>query len=198
MDILTLKRIVAVLAAILTFVSYIPYYRDILKGKTHPHLYTWLLWGILSSLLVALQIKGGAGPAILVSGAAVVLCIGVVGLSRIRGTKNITRLDGYIALMGLGAIFLWLVVDQPLLSALLLIIADLLAFIPTVRKSWSEPQSETLSLYVTNTLRFSMALFAVKEYTFLAASWIVTWILANGLFALMLITRRRKITRLKQ
>jgi hypothetical protein len=194
MNIQTLKQMVAVIAASLTFVSYIPYYRDILRGKTHPHLYTWLLWALLSALLVVLQIKGGAGAAVLVSGAAVVLCIGVVILSIKKGTKDITRLDKYVAVMGLVAIFFWLVIDQPVLSALLLIVADLLAFIPTIRKSWKSPHSETLSLYVTNTLRFSMALFSVREYTFLSASWIVVWVLANGLFALMLILRRRQIS----
>lgn len=194
MNIQSLKQLVAVMAAALTFISYIPYYRDILRDKTHPHLYTWLLWALLSALLVALQVQGGAGAAVLVSGAAVLLCIGVVLLSTKKGTKDITRLDTYVAGLGLVAIFFWLGVDQPVLSALLLIVADLLAFIPTIRKSWNSPHSETLSLYVTNTLRFSMALFAVKEYTFLAASWIVVWVLANGLFALMLIVRRRQVS----
>lgn len=193
MNIDSLKHTVAVLAAILTFVTYIPYYRDILRGKTHPHFYTWFLWTLLSALLVALQIKGDAGAAVLVSGAAVLLCIGVVLLSLRKGTKDITKLDSYVALLGLIAIIFWLVIDQPIVSAILLIVADLLAFIPTIRKSWNKPHSETLSLYVTNTLRFSMALFAVKEYSFLSASWIVVWILANALFALMLIIRRKQL-----
>ncbi len=69
----------------------------------------------------------------------------------------------------------------------------MLAFIPTVRKSWHKPYTETLSLYVTNTLRFTLALLAVQEYTVLSALWIVVWAASNALFSIMLIVRRRQV-----
>src|ERR1044072_3798045 len=71
-----MKAVIGVIAVVLTFIAYIPYYRDILNGKTRPHIYSWSLWGLLTILLVALQIKGGAGPATWVTAAAGLLCIG--------------------------------------------------------------------------------------------------------------------------
>jgi hypothetical protein len=189
----TLKQVVAVIATVLTFTAYISYFRDILKGKTHPHIYSWALWWFLGVLVVALQIEGEAGAAVLVSVAASMMCAVVVLLSLKRGTRDITKLDGHVAFLGLLAIVFWLIVKQPVVSVILLIVADLLAFIPTIRKSWNKPHSETLSLYVTNAVRFSMALFAVKEYSFLSSAWIIFWALGNGLFALMLIVRRRQL-----
>lgn len=177
----------------LTFAAYIPYYRDILKGKTHPHIYSWSLWALLSILLVALQIKGGAGAATLVTAAAGTLCIGVVILSFKIGNRDITLSDKVVAVLGLLAIFFWLIADQPITSMILVVLADMLAFVPTVRKSWHKPRSETLSLYATNMLRFSLALFAVKEYTLLSSLWLVVWAVGNGLFSLMLVLRRRVI-----
>jgi hypothetical protein len=188
-----MKEVISTIAVFLTFAAYVPYYRDILKGKIHPHVYSWSLWGLLTVLLVALQIKGGAGAAIWVTAAAGLLCIGVVVLSLKRGKKDITISDRIVAILSLIAIGFWLVVNQPIVSVILVIIADMLAFIPTVRKSWNKPYSETLSLYVTNTIRFSLALLAVETYTFLSSAWIIAWIIGNGLFSMMLIVRRKQI-----
>lgn len=191
-----MKEILSAIAVFLTFVAYVPYYRDILNGKTHPHVYSWSLWGLLTVLLVALQIKGGAGPATWVTAAAGLLCLGVVVLSLKNGQKNITKSDTVVAILSLLAIGFWLIANQPILSIILVIIADILAFIPTVRKSWSKPYTETLSLYVTNTIRFFLALAAVQTYTFLSSSWIVVWALANALFSIMLVFRRKQVTSL--
>lgn len=100
-----MKEIVGSIAVILTFVSYIPYYRDILRGKTRPHIYSWSLWGLLTILLVALQIRGGAGPAVWVTTSAGLLCLGVVFLSLKNGKKDITTSDTITAILSLVAIF---------------------------------------------------------------------------------------------
>jgi len=192
-----MKEIISFIAVVLTFLAYIPYYRDILKGKTHPHVYSWSLWGLLTVLIVALQIKGGAGPAVWVTAAAGLLCLGVVALSLKRGKKDITTSDTITAILSLVAIGFWLIADQPIVSIILVVVADTLAFFPTVRKSWHQPYAETLSLYVTNILRFTLALLAVENYTILSSLWLIAWAAMNGLFSVMLIIRRsqQKTTR---
>lgn len=177
----------------LTIAAYVPYYRDILRHKTHPHIYSWGLWSILTVLLAILQIKGGAGAAAWVTIVVGVLCAGVVALSFRIGNKDITNLDTAVAALSLLALVCWLAVDQPVLAMSLAILADMLAFVPTIRKSYCKPYSETLSLYVTNVFRFMLAFAAIKTYTFFSMAWIVTWIIANALFALMLIIRRRQV-----
>jgi hypothetical protein len=189
----SMKEIISTIAVILTFVAYIPYYRDILRDKTQPHIYSWSLWGLLTVLLVALQIKGGAGSAIWVTIAAGLLCIGVVILSLRNGKKDITTSDTVVAILSLIAIGFWLIADQPAISITLVIVADMLAFIPTVRKSWNKPHSETLSLYVTNALRFFLALAAVENYTYLSTSWILAWAIGNALFSIMLAIRQKQV-----
>lgn len=188
-----MKEIISAIAVVLTFVAYIPYYRDIIQGKTHPHVYSWSLWSILTILLIALQVKGGAGAAVWVTASAGILCLGVAILSLKNGKREITKSDTVVALLSLIAIGFWLIADQPYISNLLVILADGLAFIPTVRKAWHKPYSETLSLYMMTTLRFSLALTAIETYTFLSASWIIFWATGNALFSIMLIIRRNQI-----
>ncbi len=188
-----MKQALSIVAVALTFLAYIPYYRDILRGKTHPHIYSWSLWGLLTILIVALQIKGGAGMAAMVTAAAGILCVGVVVLGVRSGKKDITTSDTVTAVLALIAIGFWLIADQPIVSIILVVVADLLAFYPTVRKSWNKPHSETLSLYVTNTIRFTLALLAVESYTLLAMLWPAAWVVANGVFSAMLVMRRKNL-----
>ena len=188
-----MKQIISGIAVFLTFVAYVPYYRDILNGKTTPHVYSWALWSLLTILLVALQMAGGAGAASWVTIAAGLLCFGVVILSFKSSKKDITTSDTTVAILSLLAMCFWLFAKQPIISILLVILADVLAFLPTIRKSWINPYSETLSLYATNALRFFLALAAVEHYTFLSTSWIAFWALGNALFSFMLVVRRRQI-----
>ncbi len=188
-----MKEIIGTIAVILTFIAYIPYYRDILKGKTRPHIYSWSLWSLLTILLVALQINGGAGPATWVTAAAGLLCGGVVVLSFKNGKRDITASDTVVAILSLIAIGFWLIANQPMIAMLLAISADMLAFIPTVRKSWHQPHTETLSLYMTNAFRFFLALGAVETYTFLSVAWPIAWAVGNALFSIMLFVRRKQV-----
>lgn len=43
-----MKEIIGVTAVLLAFISYAPYIRDILKGRTKPHVYSWFVWGFVS------------------------------------------------------------------------------------------------------------------------------------------------------
>lgn len=119
----------------LTIAAYVPYYRDILRHKTHPHIYSWGLWSILTALLAILQIKGGAGAAAWVTIVVGLLCAGVVALSFRIGNKDITKSDTGVAALSLLALVFWLVADQPVLAMTLVVLADVLAFVPTIRKS---------------------------------------------------------------
>lgn len=188
-----MKQALGLTAVALTFLAYIPYYRDIIRGKTHPHVYSWSLWGLLTILIVALQIKGGAGVSTLVTASAGLLCLGVIILSLKKGKKDIAVSDTVTAILALVAIGFWLVANKPVASITLVVIADLLAFYPTVRKSWNQPYAETLSLFATNTIRFMLALVAIEHYTLLAMMWPAAWVVANAAFSVMLIVRRKQI-----
>ena len=189
-----MKELFGYVAVILTVAAYIPYYRDILRGKTHPHVYSWSLWAVLTAILAGLQLQGGAGTAAWVTVVVGILCVGVVGLSLRKGKRDITTTDSIVAGLALVAIVFWLLADKPLVSTVLAITADMLAFIPTVRKTYHRPYSETLSMYVTNVIRFMLAFAAIETYTLLSAAWIITWVIANALFSTRLILRSAQVS----
>jgi len=189
-----LKTIASTAAILLTFVSYIPYIRDILIEKTKPHLYSWLLWGFVSVIVFALQLSDGAGVGAFVTLAVALMCFLVIGVSKKMGNvSKVTTSDKIFLVAALVALGSWLVSKQPLLSTILATLIGLLGFVPTIRKSWEKPYTETLSFYYLNGLRFALAVYSLGRYTLITALYPVSWLLAYCLFALLLIIRRKSV-----
>lgn len=189
-----LKTIIGSVAVLLTFIGYIPYTRDIIAGKTKPHLYSWLLWGIVTSIVFALQLSGNAGVGAFVTLAAALMCFVVIALGiRHKSTSEITASDKIFLAMAFITLGVWLIAKQPVSSVVLATSIDLLGFAPTIRKSWNRPHTETLSFYYLNTLRFILATFSLSTYTIITALYPIVWLLANGLFAIMLLVRRKHV-----
>ncbi len=194
-----MKELFGALAVILTFVAYIPYYYGIIRGKIRPHIYSWTLWGLTTVLIVAMQLRGRAGAAAWVTVAAGLLSFGVVLLALLkRGKLYIKKSDTFIVLVWLLAIGFWYITSQPVLSMYIIVAADMLAFYPTVRKSWRLPRSEALSLYMINALRYCLAVLAIENYSVTTTLWPAAWVVANSAFSIFLIVRRRQLPKSKR
>lgn len=188
-----MKNIIGIVAIVLTFIGYAPYFRDLLKGKTKPHIFSWFIWTIVTSIIYALQVSAGAGFGSLVTLAVAIISLLIFILGFKNGNKNIKKIDIVFLVLALLAIPLWLVIKQPVLSIILLSTIDMLGFAPTVRKSWDNPYSETLSLYTITTFRHGLSIIALAHYNIVTLLFPATWVIANALFSIMLIVRRRKI-----
>lgn len=188
-----MKSIIGILAVVLTFVGYIPYLRDTLKGKTKPHIYSWFLWGFVTLIAFALQVSAKAGPGSYVTLAAAVVSLIIFALGTRQGNKDITKTDTIFFILGFVAIAIWLFAKQPVISIILVSLIDMLGFAPTFRKSWNKPYSETLFTYILNAFRHGLSILALQNYSIVTWLYPASWVLANSLFSLMLIFRRRKV-----
>jgi hypothetical protein len=192
---LEIKTILSFLAIILAFVGYLPYFRDTIKGKTTPHIYTWFIWGLVTAIVFALQFSAGGGPGSWVSLAVVIISIIVFFLGLKNGKKDITKTDTLFFILSIVALLIWLVLKQPVISAVLVTIIDMLGFAPTIRKSWNKPYSETLFTYELGAFRHGLSFLALQHYNII--TWLnpVSWIIGNTFFSIILIMRRRKLVR---
>jgi len=187
------KTIFSIVAILLTFIGYIPYIRDTLQRKTTPHIYTWFIWGLVTAIAYGLQVGAGAGVGSWVTLAVVIVCFFIFFLGLRNGKKDITKSDTIFFLLSLVALFLWLVAKQPVWSVILVSSIDMLGFIPTIRKSWNKPYSETLFSYELNSFRHGLSILALQQYSIITWLYPATWVIANGLFSIMLIIRRKQI-----
>ena len=180
------------LATTIAFVAYIPYFVNIFRGKTKPHAFSWLVWGIISGIGFLAQLTEGGGSGSWVTGfGALVSCV-IFSLALLWGDRHFSRFD-WMSLLGAGiAIFLWWLTGEPLLSLILVIIIDALGFLPTFRKGFYKPYEETATTWGLNSLKFMVALPALESFTLTTWLYPVYLVLANGTFVTMLWVRRKR------
>ena len=188
-----IKTVIGLVATSLVFIGYIPYFRDIVNRKTKPHIYSWFIWSLVTMIVFALQISNSAGTASFATLAASIMCLTVLVLGAIYKSKvKITKIDTIFFVMSLLSLGFWLVAKEPIISSILITIVNFLGFIPTMRKSWEKPFTETLFLYYFNAFRYSLTVFSLQRYSIITALYVVTCLTTTVIFIAMVNLRRRQ------
>lgn len=196
--ILSMQEIIGIVTVILAIGLHIPYLIGSIKGTITPHPFTWILWTALTFIIFFAQFFDGAGPGAWGTGAVAIICLSIVFVSLKNGFENIKKIDVILFVTGLLSIPLWLITNDPTLSVILVVIIDLIAFIPTFRKSYLKPYEEPIYLYGLNVLRHGLSLFAIVNITIATTLFPFTVMLANGFLALFLFWRRRSMRELNE
>ena len=169
------------------------YFRSIWAGKTRPHAFSWFIWGVISSIGFAAQFADGAGAGSWARGFGAVTCFLLVIISLKHGEKDITRADWMTLAVALTAIPLWVLTQTPVWSVILVCIIDTIGYVPTLRKSWNKPRSESAISYSIGSMGACFSFMAIEHYT--VATWLypVVLIVSNGAMALFLLSRRMRL-----
>ena len=179
-----------IVTIIIAVVSYSIYIRDILKGNTKPHGFTWFVWALLNSYIFFQQIHHDAGAGAWVTGVAGVANLFIFLLALKYGERNITKLDWLCLMLALVAFAVWIVNSDIVLSVVLACSVFVLGFIPTLRKSIKRAQEETALTFGLNSLKFMIALFALSSFSIVTALYPFVLCVINGLFAVFLFSRQ--------
>lgn len=189
------KLIAAVITSVLSVVCFLPYLKDIFKSKSKPHIYSWLVWSILQGEGTVAIILGHGGYGALGIGIGTFFCVLIFVLSFTYGTKNITRFDGICLAAALVSIVIWSLTKNPLLAVILISTIDFLAFLPTYRKGYEEPYTETVSTYLFSSVSSIFAVIALSNYSIVTVLYIASLAASNGLFVLILLYKRSLLER---
>jgi hypothetical protein len=185
-------QIFAVIAVGIAVISFFPYLRDILARKTTPHIYSWLIWAILQmTAAVAIFSENSFWSA------AGTTAIGLVSvlvflLSFKYGTKNITSFDTLCLVGALVAIGVWVFTQNIALSVILVTAIDFVGFLPTFRKAFEEPWSETVFLYACSGLSNFFSLFSITHYSIESTLYVASLVITNAAFVILVLLRRGK------
>lgn len=193
---LDIKLVFAILAGLVIIIgAYLPYFRDMLRGTTKPHAYTWLIWSITQSTAVAGLFYGNGGWGAFALLIGTIFAFIVFLLSFKYGTKNITKGDTIILIAALLAIIVWWQLNNPLLSVLMVSIIDFLGYLPSFRKTFAEPWTETPISWAVFSITNILTVFALTQYNFLTLAYLITMTGANIILLAICLLRRRVISR---
>jgi hypothetical protein len=186
------KNILGTAAVIISFGSYVPYLRSILRNQTRPHAFSWLVWALLAGIAFAAQLFENGGIGSWVTGSSSLLCFVIFFLSLSKGEKHFDSFDWTALIAALLAIPLWKFTKNPTFSVILISVIDAVGFLPTYRKGYFKPNEERAGLYFLSTIKYILGILALRSFTL--ATWLfpASLILTNCLFVLMLLVRRRQ------
>ena len=128
--------------------SYVVGARDVLVRGYAPNIFSRVVWLLLAGISTAgVVASGSARGAVLL---AVVFLVGnavMCALSVWRGTRGIGRLEyGCLAILVLSGV-VWLVFDAPVVSLVISLLAHLVGGVPTYRRAWHRPSSESAGFW---------------------------------------------------
>ncbi len=187
-----MKEFLVVVAAILAIIGNVPYLRDVITNKIQPHPYTWLVWAIVSGVTFAGQVVKGGGIGSIPTGIAEAFTIIIFFYSLRYGFRNIVRRDTYFLVAALLGLIPWALTRDPTLSVVTVVSIDVIAFIPTLRKTWQQPKTETPILYSMNVGRHVLTLMTLQSYNIATTLHSVAMIVTNTLMTLFIIVRKKK------
>lgn len=188
---LNFKTTCGIIAAIIGIGCFIPYVRDTFLRKTKPHIYTWLIWTILQVTGVIAMYNNNAGIGALALAIGALLCAFTFLLCFKYGSKNITLFDTFCLIGALAATLIYFFLHNPLFSIILVSVIDFTGFLPTLRKAYHKPYSETLAMYVFFAVSSLFSVLALSSYSAITLIYPLTLTTANFVGSAMIWWRRR-------
>lgn len=166
------ERFVLVGAA-LSLIGSASYLRDTIRGKTKPNRVSWFLWAAAPLIAFSAELGHGVGlPALMtfmVGFGPLLIFLG--SFVNRQSVWRLTRLDlacGVLSVLGLA---LWQITGSGYLAILFCILADALAGIPTIVKSYKEPETENWHVFFFGSINATITLLAIDTWDFAHAAF---------------------------
>lgn len=187
-----IKEILVVIASLLALVGNIPYLIDVVKEKVKPHPYTWFVWSIVSCVVFFGQVAKGAGIGAIPTAVSEIFTLIIFLFSLKYGFKNPPKIDRYFLYAAILGLIPWIITKDPTLSVVTVVSIDLIAFIPTLRKTYCHPKSEDSLLYGSNVLRHSLILGTLGAYNLATMLHSISMIITNSIMVIFIKTCKEK------
>jgi hypothetical protein len=173
-------------AAIASLIAAGLYIRAMIKGQARPNRVTWLLWSVAPFIATAAEVYSGVTWAVIpvfMTGFApfLIFCASFF-------TKAYWKLGKFDYLCGgisVLALVLWVATMEPVLSIILAIVADAIASIPTLKKAYHKPETESVWPFLTGIFNAVAALVVAVTWSFTEISFPIYLLAINILLVLV-------------
>src|SRR5690349_16875953 len=160
------KEFLSATAIVLTFAMFVPYILSIQRGRTRPHVFSWIVWTLATLVVFLAQLAGHGGYGAWPIGVSGVIT-GYIAILAYRKTSDraITRADWIFLAFALAALPCWLLTSNPLWAVVILTGVDLAGFGPTFRSAYLRPHDERTGFYFLGAVRNALAISALEQYS---------------------------------
>ncbi|PJE56621.1 MULTISPECIES: hypothetical protein [unclassified Marinomonas] len=186
-----IKLIFSVIAIVLAIIGFVPYIALILRGQVKPHVFSWVIWGITTTIIffAQLEAEGGVGAWPIGLSGFVTIFIAILAYIK-RGDATISKLDWGFLIVALASLPLWYITNDPLWTVVILTTVDMIGFGPTFRKAYHRPFEESRVFFIIIILRNVCSVVALEAYS--VTTVLFPFCLAVGALVLLIILQHRR------
>jgi hypothetical protein len=208
---ISFKNVMGALAVLIAIAAYAIYVWQSLRGEARPHPLSWLIFGVLTGTGYLVQLDQSAGPGSWVMAITAAVCFLLCLMSFWRGERAFPWYEWAFLLAAtiVFIFYLWsrqpnrfgialsdplrniLIRHGPAISSCLAAAVNVLGFGPTVTKAWLRPQSDSITTFVLNSLKFVPSLLAMDSISVATCIFPITLIGANAVVAAVIYRRRQ-------
>jgi hypothetical protein len=184
-----------IFAAILSEFANLSYIIDTIKGKIRPNRVSFFLWALAPAIIFFGQIQQGVGiqslPTFLICfNCTVILIATYINKNAYWKLRKFDYICGFLSLVGL---VLWVVTKIGNLAIIFGILADGLACLPTIKKTYEEPKSENVWPYAAGFFTAVITLLTIKNWSFANSSFSIYIIIVNSIVSSFIIFDFKKL-----
>lgn len=179
------------------FIAYGVYIWQTIRTKDiRPHPFSWFLWGLVTGVIYLVQLTQGAGAGSWVTGLTSIICLMIGIISFFRHQWHFSFFDWISLGTGIVVFLYYLVSKNPIQSAILATVTDVIGYGSTIKKGWAEPYRDSVTSFALNSAKFVPSILALQYYSI--ATWLypATLVVMNCVVAMILITRRYRVEKL--
>lgn len=157
------------LGAALNLIGSVTYVVATVKGKTKPNRVTWFLWALAPLIAFGAMVGEGVSP---LDGLMTFmvgfgpLMIFIASFVNEKSVWKITKFDVICGGLSVLGIIAWALTRTGNIAILFSVLADGLALLPTLVKSWKEPETENYVVFMNGAISAIITLLALKTYNF--------------------------------
>jgi len=175
----------AILAGVIAVASAAGYAFDTLRGRNQPNRVTWAMWTVVPMIAFAAQIGQGVGlqSVFTFAGGFGPLLVLIATFVNPKAYWRLTSFDLTCGLISLTAVVLWAITGKGLVALVLSVVADFFAAVPTIKKSYRVPESESGYPFLLGVVAALITLLTIQEWTLANSAFAIYVLFVDGLIA---------------
>ncbi len=172
-----------IIAGILALTGYIPYIISILRGKTQPNKATWFIWTLVGGLLAFSYFTTGDKNTIWLPLGYFFGPLITAILSLQYGYAQWSKLDTFCIIAAIISIIPWVLSHDATLTLIINVVIDSTGAIPTLVKSYKEPDTEDFTAWLIFFIANTLEVVAISQWNIAAIYPIYLFLLAGSITA---------------
>lgn len=182
-----------ILSLCISIIGSAKYIYETLRGRTKPNRISWGIWAFAPLISVGAALSAGADmwatSRIFLAG-FIPLLVFLASFANRQSYWKLTKFDFICGALSILAIIAWLAVDMPVLAVLLAAIGDGFAALPTIRKAWLYPETESGLVFFASLIATLLVLPSITEWNIVNSAFQVYLLVVNTMLVFAIYRKR--------